>query len=297
MFGQGLPLGFAGGGAATFTLRFLGIAGGTSGVPVNASAYNGQGGGAGEYLEVTGLTGESGQNYQVIVGAGGGGDTRFRTNGAQTNTFDYDISGYSGAGGRSYFTTSARTGASAVLNEAAAGSKGNSGGNAFWISGQTEDSSGGLGGGGGGAGGNGGNAGYLQARAGSGGAGFASDITGTSTLRAGGGGGGGYSESVSSFYLGAGGSGGGGRGGYSNWDDASNGYNALNGTANTGSGGGARGGSSQFTNGTGGSGVVIVRYPNTLTITVGPGLTSTTTTTGTDKVTTFTAGSDNISFA
>jgi hypothetical protein len=43
--------------------------------------------------------------------------------------------------------------------------------------------------------------------------------------------------------------------------------------------------------------VVIVRYPNTLTITVGSGLTSTTTTTGTDKVTTFTAGSDNISFA
>ena len=53
----------------------------------------------------------------------------------------------------------------------------------------------------------------------------------------------------------------------------------------------------QAMNWTGGSGVVIVRYPNTYTITVGAGLTSSTTTDGSDKVTSFTAGTDTISFS
>ena len=48
--------------------------------------------------------------------------------------------------------------------------------------------------------------------------------------------------------------------------------------------------------GAGGSGIVIVRYPNTYTISVGSGLTSSTSTDGSDKITTFTAGSDTISF-
>jgi hypothetical protein len=42
---------------------------------------------------------------------------------------------------------------------------------------------------------------------------------------------------------------------------------------------------------------VIIRYPNARTITVGSGLTSSTTTDGSDKVTTFTAGTDTISFS
>jgi hypothetical protein len=47
----------------------------------------------------------------------------------------------------------------------------------------------------------------------------------------------------------------------------------------------------------GGSGVVILRYPNTYTITIGAGLTGSTATDGSDKVTTFTAGTGNISFS
>ena len=47
----------------------------------------------------------------------------------------------------------------------------------------------------------------------------------------------------------------------------------------------------------GGSGIVILRYPNTFTITVGSGLTSSTATDGSDKVTSFTAGTDSISFS
>jgi hypothetical protein len=40
-----------------------------------------------------------------------------------------------------------------------------------------------------------------------------------------------------------------------------------------------------------------LRYPNTKTITIGAGLTGTTSTTGSDKVTTITAGTGNVSIA
>ena len=102
-----------------------------------------------------------------------------------------------------------------------------------------------------------------------GGAGLASEITGSSVTRAGGGG---------SHQNGGGGTGGGGN------------SNGQAGTANTGGGGGGN-------NGAGASGVVILRYPASATITVGSGLTSSTATDGADKVTTFTAGTDNISFS
>jgi hypothetical protein len=68
---------------------------------------------------------------------------------------------------------------------------------------------------------------------------------------------------------------------------------------NTGGGGGGGTGYDAANGypGSGGSGVVILRYPNTYTITVGSGLTSITTSVGTDKVTVFTAGTDTVSFS
>jgi hypothetical protein len=70
---------------------------------------------------------------------------------------------------------------------------------------------------------------------------------------------------------------------------------ATNGPANSGNGGaGAEG---YYPSGNGGSGVVIIRYPSTFTIGGGSGLTFTTTTVGSDKVTTFTAGTGSISFS
>ena len=72
------------------------------------------------------------------------------------------------------------------------------------------------------------------------------------------------------------------------------------GTANTGGGGSGgrdRSDGHGWEGGNGGSGVVILRYPNTFTITVGAGLTSSTITQGDNKVTIFTAGSGNVSFA
>ena len=90
---------------------------------------------------------------------------------------------------------------------------------------------------------------------------------------------------------GLGGTGGGGNGGLSN----TNGDSAV---INTGSGGGGSG--DALNSGAGGSGIVILRYPDTYSITVGAGLN-----TGVlnqavgvaEKYTTFTAGKGTITFS
>jgi hypothetical protein len=70
------------------------------------------------------------------------------------------------------------------------------------------------------------------------------------------------------------------------------------GTVNTGGGGGGGANSGTGANGgAGGSGVVILRYANIYTITIGAGLTGTTATDGSQKVTTITAGTGNVSWA
>jgi hypothetical protein len=43
--------------------------------------------------------------------------------------------------------------------------------------------------------------------------------------------------------------------------------------------------------------VVILKYPSSFTITIGAGLTGSTTTAGSDKITTITAGTGNVSWA
>jgi hypothetical protein len=47
----------------------------------------------------------------------------------------------------------------------------------------------------------------------------------------------------------------------------------------------------------GGSGIVIIKFPDTLNITVGAGLTSSTNTSGGFKIVSFTAGRDFVSFS
>jgi hypothetical protein len=70
-----------------------------------------------------------------------------------------------------------------------------------------------------------------------------------------------------------------------------------NGTVNTGGGGGA-GSGYYLPAGSGGSGIVILRFPTTAGMpTVGAGLTYTDTTSGSDTVITFTAGSDTIAWS
>jgi hypothetical protein len=121
---------------------------------------------------------------------------------------------------------------------------------------------------------------------------LSSEITGNAITRAGGGGG-----ALGSAYIttaAAGGSGGGGIGA------TKESINGGNGTSNTGSGGGGSSYTGQQgtlgTPGNGGSGVVILRYPNTATITIGSGLTGSTANVGSDKVTTITAGTGNVTW-
>ena len=72
------------------------------------------------------------------------------------------------------------------------------------------------------------------------------------------------------------------------------------GTANTGGGGGGSSFTSSSGTGhngpSGGSGIIILRYPNTYTISQS-GMTLSTATDGSDKVTTITAGTGTISFS
>ena len=91
--------------------------------------------------------------------------------------------------------------------------------------------------------------------------------------------------------AGLGGNGGGGNGYRPTSNSNFNSYDS--GDANTGGGGGGVDGAGTA----GGSGVVILRYPSVNNITVGAGLTSTTFTEGSNKVTVFTAGTGTISWS
>ena len=70
-----------------------------------------------------------------------------------------------------------------------------------------------------------------------------------------------------------------------------------NATANTGGGGAGSHSGSPMAGSNGGSGVVILKYPDGYTITIGAGLTGTTASpSGGYKVTTITAGTGNVSW-
>ena len=175
--------------------------------------------------------GQNGQNTTfstlTTVGGGGGGNTGDSGNGT-------GASGGSG-GGAGAFASSIISGGTGT------GGQGNNGGS----NGSTSPNFPSGGGGGAGAVGENGKT-TAPARGGNGGDGLQYDFTGTPTYYAGGGGGAMYIDN----QPGTGGLGGGGNG-------ATTG-DGFNGTANTGGGGGgARGG---FTGGSGGSGIVIIKY-------------------------------------
>jgi len=278
----------------SFAVSYLVIAGGGAGGGGNPDHGAGGGGGAGGYRTSYASDDSGGGNstestisaskdtsYVVTIGAGGAGVTG-RTNG--------------NPGSDSVFSTITSVGGGYGAGFGYAGGDGGSGGGAGWGGGENggtatsqQGYNGGIGGGGtgsartaaggGGAGAAGGNG--ANNNAGDGGAGLSSSITGSSLARAGGGGGGGSS--------GTGGNGGGGNGGVSNGAGA-------DGTVNTGSGGGGTHNSGQ--SGDGGSGLVILRYSNEYTISnIGGGLTFTTSTSGNDKITTFTAGTGTVTFS
>lgn len=272
--------------SSTVTVDYLVVAGGASG--------GGAGGGAGGLRSTVTATGRGGTlesplvlnlstNYTVTVGGGGalyasGNNSVFSTitsigGGATT------ANGGCGGGGGVAATPNNGTGTTG---------QGYDGGRGGIGTGQ------GIGGGGGGTGAAGGVGAIGTGNTGgAGGNGVAVSITGTSVTYGGGGGAGGnfqYQQNAG----GPGGTGGGGNGACINGSTS----NGVAGTANTGGGGGGAGyNGAGRPAGVGGSGVVILRYPSASTITIGAGLTGTTATSGSNKVTTITAGSGNVSWA
>ena len=298
------------------TVDYLVIAGGGGG----GRQIAGGGGGGGirtSYTNTSTLNGHSESSltlvtatpYLVTIGGGGGGGTDLSTNRPGANgvnsTFsnitstagggggggggDNGNSGGSGGGG-SY---SSGTGGSAVTSPVTQGYAGGSG---------TSTSSGTQAGGGGASaiGQNGG-----SSTGGNGGAGLAVNILNATNAAAASvgevsgsdvyysGGGGGSGRSGSSAHAGTGGIGGGTDGTYTNTAPS-------NANPNTGGGGGGSGyndSTATSVNGAnGGSGVVILRYPSSYTVSGLTEATGSPFTEGTSKVSVFTAGTGNIQF-
>ena len=244
--------------------------GGTAGY--YTSSYFAGGNGSNSYISGTGLT--------TITTIGGGGGGKYLS--------PYGTDGAAGGSGGGAGATSAGQPGSGSGGTGAAG-QGNDG---------ASSGSGGSFYPGGGGGGGAGTAGIQSStnEGGAGGDGLQYNITGTNIYYAGGGSG---LSSRTDLNPGvAGGSGGGGTGGrYATASGTVSSTAAVNGTDGLGGGGGGAYGLSPYVCGAGGSGVVILRYPSAYTITAGGSLTSSTATVGTDKVTTFTAGSDTITFS
>jgi hypothetical protein len=278
---------------ASLTVDYLVVAGGGG----SAGRWHGAGGGAGGLRSTVTATGGGGAlettlgldvstNYSVSIGGGGAGGPYGNISGvAGSNTSFSSITSTGGGYGAGY-NTQGGPGGSSGGGGGAAGGQFTTGGTRTaspvqgYTGGGSSNAGNGPGSGGGGAGGNGASVSgeYNVVAGGNGGIGAQIAITGSSVYYAGGGGGGGGAGG------GAGGLGGGGGG-----------YTA--GTTNTGGGGGGATSENPGTGSSGGSGVVILRYPDAYTITIGAGLTGTTATDGSNKVTTITAGSGNVSWA
>lgn len=304
---------------SSLSVDYLVVAGGGGGGDTTNNSYGGGGGGAGGLRTSYGSTSGGGStsedtlsllvgtSYSLTVGAGGssssnGSNSSFDSitstagggggEGATTNTGDNGGSGGGGGG-------SAGTAGTGTTNQGYSGGNGGTGGYA----------NAGGGGGASAAGSNGGSySSYPQSTVtgGDGGSGLAVNIlnaTNAATASVG-------EVSGSDVYYAGGGGGGvtfhtdgtdGGIGGGANAPVGGN--NGNNATSNTG--GGGSGCSSAFnsgdhTGGSGGSGVVILRYPSDYTLTVGSGITEASGspfTEGSDKISVFTAGTGNISFA
>ena len=268
-------------------INFLVVAGG-GGAGRNDTYYGGGGGGGGFRSSTDGrgggqssdtaITATSGTNYTVTVGGGGaeggsgtakgstGSDSVFATitskgggGGGAYDSYGDGLDG--GSGGGAGGNDQANTGGSALTSPVVHGYDG----------GDSAAGSGEAGGAGGGAGSVGGST--TTTTGAQGGSAKAATITGSTV-----------------YYAAGGGGKRGWGGGY-----GTSGANAT-GNANSGDGGGgndhAVGG-----NAVGRSGVVILKYASNITLTIGAGLTSSTATSGSDKITTFTAGTGNVQFS
>ncbi len=292
---------------AAFAASIVVVAGGGPGgfnYAPNSSTGMG-GGGAGGYREFSSYALELATNYTVTVGAGGTATSFPGTNGS--NSVFSSVTSTGGGRGGSYDSNSG--------TQQMAGAVGGSGGG-----GSVTNQIGGTQSGSGGTSispfpfvevysiqGNSGGTGVFGStiNGGGGGGALTAGVSATSTVA--GNGGDGRTSLIDGAIYATGGGGGSstgtaGQGGSSNARNgagrAGNG-SGIAATANSGGGGGgcALNSNNGYNGGAGGSGIVLLRYPNTRTITIGAGLTGSTTTSGSDKITTITAGTGNVSFA
>ena len=269
------------------TARYLIIAGGAGG----GAGYYGGGGGAGGYRTNFGTTGGGGSTeasitlaasttYAITVGAGGagqsagtsGGRTDRSANGSNSVLATLNLTSIGGGGAGCYYNNDATTAGAAGGSGGGAGrgntalswrtsnnmvgggrtsGQGNVGGNCYGYSAPY------CAGGGGGAGGAGQHGDGGASNQGDGGLGITSSISGSAVARGGGGGAGADTSGFRGVGVAGGGSGTSHAGAQANTQAAA-------GTANTGGGGGGTGsgGTNSVNAGpNGGSGVVIISYP------------------------------------
>jgi hypothetical protein len=244
-------------------VEVLVVAGGGAGGygEANQNGGGGGGGGAGGLIYNSNFAVTPGSALTVTVGGGGAVVTNSTTTGGNGGNSVFGsltaIGGGGGGGGDFEGTNAGATGGSGggaggdgtygpTIFSAGTAGQGFAGGAR---NGTTRRAAGG-GGGAGGAGSSGTPGANNTGTGGTGGSGLGFDISGTFTYYAGGGGGGASLNFSSGVVNSSGGIGGGGAGGGAT--------GPSNGTANTGGGGGGGFGSNA---GTGGSGIVIVRYP------------------------------------
>lgn len=285
-----------------FSIEYLVVAGGGGG----GSGHGGGGGAGGFRTNVTGATSGGGSaaesakyvlantNCTVTVGAGGGGanpGSPQRAGSTGSNSVFDNITSLGGGGGGGGVAPNM----AGLAGGSSGGVAGQSGGSLAATPGTVgqgyaggKGNAGGDGGGGGGAGGNAPDAGNNSGLGPRGGFGANSSITGTAVTYAGGGGGGGGYNTGTPTGIGQAGGGNGGVGA---------GGPGLPATANSGSGGGG-GGWNEALGANGGSGLVIIKYTSSATMTnPGGGLTFSTATSGGFKITTFTAGTGTVTFS
>ena len=277
------------------TVDYLVVAGGGSGGTYDpAVGYaSGTNGGDSVFSTITSLGGGRGGGGAAGVGGSGGGGS-YTSTAAGAGTANQGYNGGQGQSAANYGGGGGGGAGAAGGNHSSPNAGAGGPGRAIAITGSSVTYAGGGGGsatyGSGGAGGTGGGGAGRGSGAGSGTAG---------TVNTGGGGGAGEAGNGA-------GEGGGGAGGLRSTVTASGGpQNTLetaltlnastNYTVTVGAGAAATGGT--YKGAAGGSGIVILRYPSAFTITIGAGLTGTTATVSSNKVTTFTAGSGNVSWA
>jgi hypothetical protein len=245
--------------------EYLIVAGGGGGAGSFSNTTTGGGGGGGGFL--TGSVNVTAQTYPIVVG--GGGNAGFATNADMTNGGNSSAFGLTAIGGGrgGSWDSSTDTGRRAFAGGSGGGQadtagirtgglgtagQGFDGGEGPVYAGDTQMGSGG----GGGAGSPGGN-GNGSANGGAGGQGRISSITGTALIYAAGGGGGSGTGTGGAGTAGVSGNG----GAFLNNGTAG----ATNRGGGGGGGGGTRAGGDSFSGGAGGSGIVVVRYPISIT--------------------------------